>query len=280
MRQFNEFSALFRAPLFSRAFFQDVALRWKGIGVRYLMLVLFLCWLVVFIKLTIGFTLFINTDAQAALKDFPPMTLRAGRLSSPVPQPHIFRDENGKPIAVLDTTGTVRNPSDVGVRILITATEYIDESRGVRQVRSLSGFPDMTLDETSAMGWLRLIRNLMLPVMFPLFWAFSLAWRLLVALLFAAIGLGIASAYKARISYAGLLRLAAVSMTSVVFLDTIFWLFSVPTGCWTWFLYPVISLGYMTYGIHVTAPLAPRPVAATFALEPNQPLYPPPPRNF
>lgn len=46
MRNYNELDALWRAPLFSKAFYQDVALNWRGIAARFLSLLLALTWLV------------------------------------------------------------------------------------------------------------------------------------------------------------------------------------------------------------------------------------------
>jgi len=75
VRQFNEFSGLWRAPLFSKAFYQDVALNWRGIAARYLLLLMMLTWLVFLIKLTVQFSGAIDKDFRDMVADFPTITL-------------------------------------------------------------------------------------------------------------------------------------------------------------------------------------------------------------
>jgi hypothetical protein len=277
MRQYSMLSALWRAPLFSRGLYQDVALRWRGIGMRYLMLLLAITWLVPMVKFTVAFTNYINTDARSDLADFPPMTLTAGHVSSPVKQPFVYR-VNGHPLFVLDTTGEVKRPSEKGAQMLITETSVVQEDGGTTRATPLAGFPNTSLDSSSCLGWLQLFRNLVLPVLLPLAWAFSLAYRLVCALVYAAIGLAFAAAFGTRISYPALLRLAVVAMTPILLIDTVLWLSPLDVGCLTFLIYPLITLGYLAYGVKVTADLT-RDAPPAFPLDAAMQSPPRPPRD-
>lgn len=266
MREYNELSGLWRVPMLSRGFFQDVALRWRGIGMRYLMLILALTWLTVLGKITVDFSRYINGAAVEDLKDFPSMTLAKGKLSSPVPQPYVF-SVKGSPLFVLDTTGEIKRPGEKGAPLLITETEFIQEQPGSTRNESLAAFPDMTVDSAKAMSFMRTVRNWLIPLGFPLLFAFSIVYRLLAALIVAAIGLAIAAGFRAQLSFPALLRLAIVSFTPVLLLDTVFLLAGVPTACWSWIVFPLVTLGYFTYGVKVAADLT-REAPPAFPVQP------------
>jgi hypothetical protein len=268
MRHFNELSALWRAPAFHRAFFQDVAYRWKGIGLRLLLLVLLITWPVVLAKKTVDLSHYINTQAPDDLKDFPPMTLKSGTLSSPVPQPYVYRVQ-GEPLFVLDTTGTVKRPGEKGAQILITDKELIQEQGvGARSLsRSpLAGMPDVTLDQAFLINAMRTVRNWLIPLGLPLMVIFSIVYRLLCALLYAVIGLALSAAFSARLRFPVLLRLAIAAMIPVLLLDTILTLAAL-NGCWTWLVYPVLTLVYLAYAVKTAAAVAPPAAPATIPQE-------------
>jgi hypothetical protein len=275
MRQFNEISALWRSVSFSKNFFQDVALNWRGIGTRYLMLILLLTWAVVITKVTVGFTHYINTEAAADLKDFPTMTMKAGKLSSPVEQPYDFKIK-GKTLFVLDTTGETKRPQDRGTDMLLTETQLVQHQASGDRSNPWSAMPflDGTIDQAKALDWLRTGRNLIPTVFLPAAWAFALAYRIICALIYGAIALGFASAMNAKISYAGCMRLAMMTMTPILYLDTIFTLISVDIGCFTFILYPAITLGYLAFAVKCVAD-ANRPSSTAFPVELNPTPYSP-----
>jgi hypothetical protein len=284
MREFGITSAFWRAILFNRPFYQDVALRWKGIGFWYLTLLLMLTWFVVLIPPTVSLTHFINTEAPTALKIFPPITIKSGHVSSPVEQPYIMKDNAGHPIFVLDTTGAIKRPSDVGAKLLLAQTELVqEEGRGSLKTTPLAGFPDWYVDQTSILGYLKAVRNLFIPVGLVIMLLITLIYRLICILLIAALGLAFASANRIQLSYAALLRLAAVGLTAPLLISTIFWMLpSLNMGCLAWIggqlLIFAIAAGYVAYGVKVTAAITREAHAFPVDLSPpSPPLMPPSP---
>jgi hypothetical protein len=274
MRAYNELSALWRAPIFQRSFYEDVGRNWKGIALRYLLLAQLLLWLPTFIRATVGLNRFIEHDARTALKDIPPVKLHRGHLSSPVRQPYLIRDQRGTPVMVLDTTGRTTNPTELGARILFTETTMVQvEASGRVQTTPLAAFPDMDINADWAIDKLYLLRNLIFPVLYPLTVAATIVWRLLAALLLALFGLILAKPLGAELSFGGLMRLAMVSMTTVMLLDTLFGFIPLNIFCFSFVLYPAISLGYMAYAVKVNGDRA-RLNRNAFPVEfPSQPQY-------
>jgi hypothetical protein len=111
----------------------------------------------------------------------------------------------------------------------------------------------MVVDQAKVLGWLGTFRNWIIPGGYVVFGAISVLWRLGAALIFAAVGLSFAAALRARLSYAALLRLTMLAMTPVLLIDTVMWVVGWQFSCWTWFVYPVITLGYLFYGVKATA---------------------------
>ncbi|HEY4329046.1 MAG TPA: DUF1189 family protein [Phycisphaerae bacterium] len=280
MRNYGEFSALWRATRFSKAFFQDVALNWRGIAARYLLLLVALSWLVILIPIPFEMATFVNHDAPEALKDFPTIKIEKGVASSDVPQPYMLKDDRGKVVFVLDTTGKIKEPKDAGTDLLVTQTELVQQdSMGIVQRRPLSAFPDMTIDKDWILSWLHLGRKLVIPAGLTACGGFSLGYRLVLALLMAAIGLPLNKAFGGGLQYAALMRLAIVSMTGPVILDSLFWIFHVPDQCWGWFLIQGLTFGYFVYAIKAASEVVKPLQVSSSALEgidPSSNQAPPP----
>lgn len=259
MRHYNEFGGLWRAPLFNKAFYQDVGARWKGIGLMQMLLVLILTWLVVDIKGTVSISGYISSGQAAKdLKDIPPITLKDGKASSPVEQPYVVKDTAGRAIFVMDTTGQYKAPSDVpgGTQLLLTDTDLIQvDASGRVQTTPVKIFGDMKVDKDWFISWIETFRNLLLPVGWPVTFLFFWAYRLVMALVFAALGLLIAMGFGAKLSYGTLLRLTMMAMVADVYIGMIERLTNFDIGCAGWFVGHALSLGYLVYAIKVNASL-------------------------
>jgi Protein of unknown function (DUF1189) len=255
VRTYGMLGALVRAPVFSKALYTDVALNWRGVGALYLLFLSFLTWLPIMIIVTVSMTNFINYDAAREFKDFPTIKLEKGQVSSDVAQPYIMKDDRGQPVFVLDTTGKVTDPRDMHARLLITKTEMVQDNGGVIQRRSLAGFPDVTVDQAFLISWMKVGRNCLMPVVWPVFSLFSFAVHLLLTLLFGAIGLGFSSAFGAGLGFAAAMRIAAVAATGPMLLDLILNLTHVPGACAWWLLLTLLTLAYAAYGVKKVADL-------------------------
>ena len=166
----------------------------------------------------------------------------------------MMKNKWGRVVFVLDTTGVVKKPSDVGAMFLLTETAFIQEQpRGHVESRSLAGLPDTTVDAGMLMSWLRMCRNLLIPVGFPVLWVLGLMYRMVVALALAGIGMVVAMGFGARLSFGAMLRLTMVAMTADMWLGVVGSFLPVGLGCFGWILGHALSLGYVVYGVKVNA---------------------------
>ena len=274
MRKYTIFHALILAPIFSRSLYADVGRRWKGIGLGYMMLLLLIAWLPLAIEAHVKFGAFVRDDLPAGLKSVPAVTIRAGRMSTPVKQPYIIRDDRGKALVVLDTTGQVTDPEQVEAQLLVTQTQFIQDNHGSKQIRELRDFPDMVIDATKLQDWAGTLATWMGPLVLVSTWAFTVCTRLVGMLIFAAIGMGLASAMHVRLDFAALLRLTATAMTGVILLDTVLWFVPslLTSGCIYSMFCWAVTLGYLAFAIRANV----RTEDADYGDTGGSGAYPPP----
>jgi hypothetical protein len=274
VRRYNEFSGLWRAPLFNKTFYQDVALNWRGIGARFLLLLVMLTWLAYLIEATFLFNGFIAKDMQGAFADFPKITISKGVASSDVKQPYVIKDEQGKPVFVFDTTGEVTQPDRNGPMLVMTRTELIQmDSMGNVQRHPLSQIPDMVIDRQWLMSWVYVARNMLIPGGLACCGGGTFGLRLLLALGLAAIGLALNSGFHGGLSFQALIRLSVVSMAGPVLVETILWLVGIHTGCWGLPVFTAAAFGYLVFAVKVGAQVVKAAVAYT-NLPPGMPPLP------
>ena len=85
----------------------------------------------------------------------------------------------------------------------------------------LSEVENYTLNQPVIWGWLDTAIKFFAPVFYPLAVLGSFFFRIIQALIYAAIGLLFASRTKAKLSYSALLRLAIVAVTPCIIVKTV-----------------------------------------------------------
>ena len=86
--------------------------------------------------------------------------------------------------------------------------------------------------------------------MYPIALLSSYVYRIIQALIFAAIGLLFVSMCRVSLSYGALLRLAVVAMTPSMIVKTVFALAGIHLPCIVLLLYFLITLAYLYFGVH------------------------------
>lgn len=247
MKRYGRIQGLVLA-LGSASFYRDVAQHWGGIGILYLLLLFTLTWIPLLVKMQVGFGHFVHEEFPKAAKDFPPITIRAGQASSPVPQPFTMNDpETGKPIFVLDTTGKITSLDQSPAVLLLTKTKLHARNQGKIEIHDLSQFPDMTISREQIEEWLGMFANWLGVCLFPIVMFGSLIRAVVVMLVAALLGLIFNSSFNAGLSFGALLRLAAVGMTLSVYLDTGMELAEVSVPFWFW-ITVALTTAYVAIG--------------------------------
>lgn len=236
---------------FSKDFYREVGLQWKGICFGYLLLLLAICWIPMIVRIHLGFAGFVNKDAPTIVEQVPEITITDGQVSIEEPQPyHIKIPDTNDIIGVIDTTGSIESPQDANAFCLLTKTSIImKQSNFETRTYDLSQVKSFTVSGEGIMKLLHITKKFLFIILYPIALLSSYVYRIIQALIFAAIGLLFASMCKVSLRYGALLRLAVVAMTPCMIVKTVFGLTGVYFPCIS-LLYIAITLAYLYYGVH------------------------------
>ena len=245
--------SIFHLPIlsfFSGELYRDVALNWRGVCFGYLFLLILICTIPRMFHIKNRISLFIDEEAPSLLENVPKISITDGQVQIDEPQPYyIMAPDSNEVIAIIDTTGEIQSLDDTDAFILLTKTKLIHRQSDVEyRTYDLSDVKEFELDENRIMGWLNTFKKLVLPLFFPFILLGSFVFRIIQALIYAAIGLVFASIYNLKLSYNSLLRMAVVAITPCIIVRTVFKIASVQipmSGLWFFLL----AMGYLFFGV-------------------------------
>ena len=105
------------------------------------------------------------------------------------------------------------------------------------------------MDSATITRWMHTAKKF-LVLLYPFALLSSYVYRIIQALIYAAVGLLFASSCKVSLSYGALLRLAVVAMTPCIIIKTVFALADIDLPCVVGLLYLVITLAYLYFGVY------------------------------
>ncbi len=270
-RRFGVFQGLVLS-LFSPAYYRDVANNWGGIGFVYLLLLFLLTWIPVLAKWQNDAGRFVNNEFADVLKDWPTVSIKAGKASSPVDQPFIVTDpKDGKVIFVLDTTGAIDSLEKTPAQFLVTETQLHVRDQHKIQIHDLREWPDMDISKENVIGWASTATKWLGAALFPFVMVGSLIRALIVMLIAGLVGLAFRSLVNPNITYGSLVRLAAMGITLPTYIDTAATFAGVPIRFWFLITIAITTL-YVVLGAQSAASGA-RPLPLDDFAEPSPP-YP------
>jgi hypothetical protein len=236
---------------FSKELYRDVGLNFRGTCLGYLFLILVICWIPAMVKIHLGFSDFIKNEAPAVIDQVPEITITDGQVSIQEPQPYYIRDPDSNDVlAVIDTTGTITSLEEPNAFCLLMKTKVMWRKSDF-ETRSfdLSQVESFTLDRDRIMDFLSVVGKFLAVIMYPFVLLSSYVYRIIQALIYAAIGLLFASACKVSLSYGALLRLAVAAMTPCMIIKTVLGLAGVYVPCVASLLYLLVTLAYLFFGV-------------------------------
>ena len=243
--------SIFHVPalsFFSKKLYIDVGQNWKGANFLYLLLLLAICLIPTMINLHRGISNFVNNEAPAIVNQVPEITITDGQVSIKETQPYYIKDpDSDEPLAIIDTTGQIESLEDTDAFCLLTGNKVITKkSEFENRTYDLSNVKAFVVDSERITGWLQIGRKFLAVVIYPFVLLGYYMYRIVQALIYAAIGLLFASFCKTTLSYAALIRLAVVAVTPCIIVGTILGLTdtSIPH-----FLYLVAALVYLFFAV-------------------------------
>lgn len=238
----------------SKDLYQDVGQNWRGTGFLYLFLLLALAWIPIAFKVHTGFVKWLNENAPAFLLQVPSITIHNGQVSTDVDTPYIITSNKGEPIAIIDLTGQYTDLDDTTAVILLTEDKLHlkQENRRQTQVHDLSQVQQFSLNRQDLEAWAVWART-WFGVMFYLVVLLSeFVYRIVQALLYAAVGLLFCKSLKTSLDYLTLVRLAVIALTPVILVQTILSATDIRFPG-AWLLWLAVALGYLYFAVKANA---------------------------
>lgn len=254
MKRFSMLQPLYLS-FYSRELYRDVRRNWKGTGFLYLLVLLALTWLPVIAKLHGVISNHIREEAPRYIEQVPMITIAKGQVSIDRPVPYTIKDPaTGTPLMVIDTSGRISSIEEANAPMLLTRDRFIyrQPNRAETRIYDLAAIDELTITRGDVSAWVEAFRKYFAVLAYPVALAGSFLYRILQALLYAAIGMLFVNAMKAGFDYAVMLRLTAVAITPAVILSTLRTVagFAVP-------VFPLVSfaiaMGYLYFAVKANA---------------------------
>jgi hypothetical protein len=270
-RRFYRIAALMLS-VFSPALYRDVGRRWRGIGFWYLVLLLFVCWLPVGIKVQVEFARFVRQDAPRTLSGFPGITITDGVVSIDRPEPYLWRDPDSHDVILyVDTSGAFDLSEGAHAKVRLSRSRVMmQQSELESRTYDLSQIKSFSVDRIRVLGWFQTMASWIGLGLFIICLTATLIWHLIQIVIYGVIGLLFAAMFQARLEFPALMRLAAVTITPAILLDTVF-NFTGTHMPYSVLFFLAIELGYLGFAVKANADSYAAPAPPTFT------AYPPPP---
>ncbi len=239
---------------YSKSLYQHVGRNWKGTSFIYLLLLLALSWIFGIIQVHYGASDFITNTAPGIVEQVPRISISDGEVSIDASEPYFITDpESGDLLIIIDTTGQITSLYDNEAKLLLTKTKVIVEN-GPAETRmyDLSEIGEFYIDQRRANSFLEVLKDWLAIVLYPFAVLLSFIYRIIQALIYAAIGTVFAKKYNASLNYQALISLAIISITPVIVLDTILSLLIVPIPFWPVLCF-FISMGFLSFAVKVNS---------------------------
>lgn len=237
---------------FSDELYYDVGRNWQGTCLGYLFLLTAVCFIPFMAKIHTWYGDFADNVAPAIIIQLPELRIIDGELRFRAPQPyHIIDPETEQVVVVIDTTGEITSLDETTAPVLITKTGVLTRTLGSDNYTiAFNTLENTTIDQRSITDWLSSMRKLIIPVVYPVAVLGTFAYRVIELILYAAIGMLLASWNGATFSFQAVFRLAVVALTPSIVGNALLASvgITIPFGGLFFFM---VTMGYLFFGIKV-----------------------------
>jgi hypothetical protein len=181
----------------------------------------------------------------------------------------VWRDPDAdEVILVIDTSAEFDVPEAAKARMLLSRRilEIRDDEQRTTHVLNLKRVESLSVDRESALCTVQCWSNRFGFYAFPTALLASTAWGVVRVLMYAFLGMLLASIFRARLDYPALARLSAVAMTPAMVVDAAGWMLGVgatPYYAWS-VIVSVITVAYLAFAVKANAEAAEPPGAGEY----------------
>ncbi len=97
---------------YSGRLYVDVAKRWKGFGILYLLLVMSVATIPLSIRLIYDFNDYLNQNMIIPINKLPQLVIQNGEVQFNKPMPYLIKNDKGQVVDIIDTTGKITSFTD------------------------------------------------------------------------------------------------------------------------------------------------------------------------
>jgi hypothetical protein len=242
----------YRAPAFvfhAADLYRDVALRWRGIGLGYLLALLALVWIPTALNARTVLRDFRERVAPPIIRQVPVVTVRDGKARVAGDGPQRIVDADGRVVALIDLEAGPSALEASGARVLVSEERiYLAQVGGEPRAFELSTLDDLIVTQPLLTSVTETLTRLATALAYPLGLAWSFTYRLGQALLFSVLGMILANTLQVRLPFAAIIRLSVMALTPVILLRTAQSLFGFAIPFW-WFVGFAVFAVYLYFGL-------------------------------
>lgn len=231
---------------YSPAIYCIAAREWKGLGLRYLLLITLLTLLPVYFSIVMGFRHFLLTEGDYLIDQLPEITIMDGAARINKPEPYQIYTSDNQLFAIIDTTGGTQSLQDSTALLLLTrdAMQVREREAGI-QIYSLAEVKEFFMDSEAARQWMQESVPWLLWLMLPFALGGMFLIRAVQGLLYSLFGIVFGGILKVDLDFPAILRLTALAMTPALAADMVLGLTLGSSG-----LVPsLLVLGYLYFGV-------------------------------
>jgi len=261
MQQYTIVHALYLS-FFSRALYRDVAARWKGFCLVYLLAVLVLCTIPGVLRMQSELGAWLSEQAPGYIRQMPNVTITKGVLSIDAPEPYrILNEKTGEPVVIFDSTGKITSLEGTKAFALFTKTTLIVK-KGEKETRTfnlsdLDG-ETMTMNRGNAYDLLDTVVDVFPVILYPFALFFSFLLWSSEALVFAVFGKMYARRLFLSLDARSLMRICIIALTPALLTGALLTIAGVTLPYW-WLISILCSFAYVVYGIQANVLSTPEP---------------------
>ncbi len=119
---YRYWQALYLA-FYSSRLYVDVFKRWRGFGVRYMLLLLAIATIPLSARITFSFDQIFESQMIMPLNQLPTLYVQNGEVVFDKPMPYFVKNTKGGIVAIIDTTGTIKEISKQYPQLTILITK-------------------------------------------------------------------------------------------------------------------------------------------------------------
>ncbi len=253
MRRYTIIHPLYMS-FYSKSLYRDVARNWSGLCLWYLLSLVALCLIPEVMTLQTDLSDYMNTEAPKIIRQFPTITITKGTASVDGQQPFYIRDEKtGRPVIIIDTTGSVGTLSGSPASVLVTGKAIVvKKDSGETRSFDLSGIDNLTVDKTTLYNLVDALDEWFAVMIYPFALFISFALHAVEVLIYASICALFLRLSNASMPLRTLFRLAAISITPVMIAGTVLFVAGLNVSYW-WFFSFALSMGYLVYAVRAAS---------------------------